>query len=535
MAAIVAGLGELADRQGDGKPVPQPRPPAPAEAIAEAERVRGVAFTDGYRRFLALHDGWPDFPWGLQLFGTEELVGDAYGWAQETFELSTDDSEVPEQLANATIIANSSYDAALVLLLDSGEVVDFLYEEEERYSDIDSFLAGRLASVRESLDRWREHESAARDDWDPERRAAIETRLLDELRRARGESPAVVPPVVAPAANAPMPPAVDAVDLVVGDEEPQASVVLNLVLYLGVYPSPDEVVGCFRAFRRHFPVDGALSWALPAEYGGFPRDAANPDDESWAARMRVDGSGHFGIRLSIEAGVGRRYTLNVRGVPPSDDDGEARRRASFCEVIVPADEDPQRLARLAEELTALLPVRSGHGGYSACVWKSGHRNALYRDIYGWCRRFFALDAGYLDGWLEAMPTRVVGAAWLTVLGPAFAAFLAEHAPARSAIPGTTVTSSPAGVIIRAGDRPTLGDVERGEFPAALAEIDRYLLPLKVGGWHRTSTMVTAGHVWEVRAEELPGGFAEHSATVAWLTRLVEPQRFLALPVDSQSR
>jgi tetratricopeptide (TPR) repeat protein len=35
----------------------------------------------------------------------------------------------------------------------------------------------------------------------------------------------------------------------------------------------------------------------------------------------------------------------------------------------------------------------------------------------------ALDVGYLDGWLEAAPTRIVGAGWLTVLGPTVATVL----------------------------------------------------------------------------------------------------------------
>jgi hypothetical protein len=555
LEAILAGLDELARREDDGKAVPRPRPPASAEAVAAAEQARGGSFPEDYRRFLAVHDGWPGFPWGLRLFGTEELTGDTYEGARDTFELSTeDDDEIPEQIADATIIASAVNDASLVLLLDSGEVVDFLYEEELRHRDLGDFLAGRLASVRECLAQWDEHESAARADWDPERRAAGEADLLDALRRAGPRSrtgpqtsPAPVPPAgdpanpvlgatdggppPAPAAGglmvADLPPAaVTAGDLVVGDAVPQVSVVLSLVLYLGVYPSPEEVLGCFRAFRRHFPVDGRMSWTLPAEYGRFPREAGHPGDESWAARMRVDGSGHFGIRVSIDAGgTGRTYLLNVRGVPPTG----TLPRASFCEVIVPADEDPERLARLATDLTGLLPVRSGHGGYRAQVWRSGHDKVLYQEIYGWCRRFFALGVGHLDGWLTALPTRVLGADWLTVLGPTFAAFLAEHAPARFTAPEVAVTTSPAGTIIRAGDRPTLGDVARGEFPAVLAEIDRYLLPLKIGGWRHTAPMTRFARAWEVTTEELPGGFAEHRATAAWLLRLIEPRGFLDLP------
>lgn len=78
-------------------------------------------------------------------------------------------------------------------------------------------------------------------------------------------------------------------------------------------------------------------------------------------------------------------------------------------MIVPADEDPHRLAQLADALTVLLPVRSGHGGYSAYVWKRDRDTNPYQDVFTWCRRLLALEVGYLDGWIHAMPTRVLGA------------------------------------------------------------------------------------------------------------------------------
>jgi len=132
------------------------------------------------------------------------------------------------------------------------------------------------------------------------------------------------------------------------------------VLYLGSYPSPDEVVRAYRAFRRHFPVSGPMRWALPDRYFLTMHDASGPDDETWAAALRVDGSGLFGLRASVHAGG--RYTINVCGIPPTD---RGEPRASFCEVLVPAGENPAGLAALARELTEILPVRSGHGGFSA--------------------------------------------------------------------------------------------------------------------------------------------------------------------------
>jgi hypothetical protein len=312
IAAILSVLGEIAEREGDDEPVPTPRPPASADAIAAAERARSTVFPEPYRRFLELHDGWPSFPWGLNLFGAGEFVGDGYEWVEEVLEIANEDGDLPEELATAMIIANSDNDSSLVLLLAGGAVVDFRYEELDRHADFGAFLSSRLDGVREYLADLLGQEAAARDDWSAEHRAAKEARLRDELRQLAPAS--APPPAEVPAARDPMPPAVDPAELVAGRKKPRASVALNLVLYLGAYPSPDEVVGCFRAFRRQFPVDGTMAWELPSTFGSFPNDAEHPDDESWAQAMRIDVAGHYGIRLSIKTGKTkprRRYTLNV--------------------------------------------------------------------------------------------------------------------------------------------------------------------------------------------------------------------------------
>jgi hypothetical protein len=77
-------------------------------------------------------------------------------------------------------------------------------------------------------------------------------------------------------------------------------------------------------------------------------------------------------------------------------------------------------------------------------------------------------------------------------------------------------------------------VARGEFPTTQSEVDRYLAPLKPDGWQRVSRMMTGGHVFQLRAEELPGGFQEHRKTADWLRRLVDPAAFLAPSVRERA-
>ena len=516
---------------------PPPRSGAAPEAIERVRQTIGRELPPEYVGFLRCRDGWPDFPYGGELFGTDELSGPAYERTEMLFGVSTDGVKVPKKLRKALIVGESADGHEYLLLTRKGRIVTYRFGDTRRYADFPAYLAEHLRWLREHRDSVARTIREAQADWDPVRRAARESALLEELR-GRTDWPAGAAEVTPPPAADPMPEAVDPTQLVLradaeddeddedeDDEDDEdeggvrASVSLSLVLYLGSYPSPDEVLDTWRAFRRHFPVAGAMRWARPDRFFLALHDAPDPDDESWASALRVNGDGLFGLRAMVR--TPERYTVNVCGIPPT---GRGEPRASFCEVLVPAHEDPRRLAALARELTDLLPVRSGLAGWAAQA--DGSDDLAWAEIFRWCRRFFGLDAGYQDGWLEGTLTGVVGAGWLTVLGPTLAMALAEREPLRFSSPDITVDEGSGGVIITAGPGPTLGDVHRGEFPVAVAEVERHLRPLKVTGWHRRSTLYTSGTVWDVTESHLPGGFADHRMTGAWLDRLTNPAAFL---------
>jgi hypothetical protein len=523
---IVAVHREIVALDGDDGPTAPLRSGASTEAIARVEQVRGRELPPSYVEFLRRHDGWPDFPYGAELFGTDELCGDAYRQAETLLADTSDGVDVPKKVRKALIIGADSDDHRLVLLTRSGKVATYRYGDVETFLDLPNYLDAQLRGLREYRDSIAKTIREAEADWDPVMRAARESALLEQLRQDE-ERPVALPESTAlPPPADPMPAPVAPADLVLrgrrsdeDDDGPRAAVALNLVLYLGSYPSPEEVLASYRAFRRHFPVPGPLRWAVPDRFFLQMHDAPDPDDESWASALRVSGSGLFGIRATVR--TPDRYTINVCGVPPTDDD---RPRASFCEVLVPPYEDPRRLAALARELTDILPVRSGHGGLTA--YADGEDDEAWAEIYRWCRRFLGLGVGYLDGWLEAATTRVVGAGWLTVLGPTFATVLGAGEPLRFASPDIGLDVGAGGVLVTAGATPTLGDVERGEFPAAMAEVERRLRPLKVGGWHRQSMLYTSGIAFDVIQSQLPGAFNDHRMTEAWSDRLVDPVAFL---------
>jgi tetratricopeptide (TPR) repeat protein len=543
LAAVVAQIlaleGEAAKLSGSDEVDSVPGPPASEAAIAAAEAARGVAFPSEYRAFLRAHDGWRNFAWGTSLVSTAQLTS-AYsrGYLEDMEDESAED--VTEEMRAAVVIGASENDASLLLLCPDGSVMDWRYKEERRFPTFSALLANRAATLRRMLDDAAAMEAEIHRARTPKARAKADAKVARDVHkvlRGAAKRRAAKPPEPAskrPAAKSPS-------EIVARrGKKVVAEVALHLVLYLGSYPTKDEVVAAFRAWRRRFPMRGPLQW-MPAG-GFFPSERKQPEDEAWiselAASLRVD-NGHFGLRASVEDRGGgtrdgkrvprakgrlARYIFNLRGVPPTSDDDELP-RAAFCEVIVPAWESPAALHALARELLDLLPVRSGYAGYAAYVWDRDAEPDPVAEVFAWCRRWFGIEVGSVDGWLPGALTRLRGASWLTLLGPAFDGELARAGRLKFRA-GATVERRARGTIVCAGKLPSLGDVQRGEFPLAVAEVERAIEPLLIAGYDERSWMVLGGNHFTTMTEDLPP-FRSHRATAEYLHRLLDPAAFLA--------
>lgn len=495
-----------------------PGPPATEAQIAAAEQSRGRAFPARYREFLKLHDGWKSFAWGMSLYSTAELTGDAYsrGYLDEMDD--DDDEPIPPRVADALVIGASENDASLLLITEAGEILEWLYEEKIAHRDFDALLADHLCALRDIRDEALATERAITASWDPKRRAKQEAKLAKQLRGVLAKAKPVAR-VAPPKPAAKRPPAVTVRSLVVRrDKKIVAEVTQHLVLYLGAYPAKSEVLAASRAFQDRYPVDGKWSWAKASDM--FPHQG-KADDETLAAALRIE-HGEYGLRFQVDLprqGGPKKYILNVIGVPPTED-GDELPRASFCEVIVPADESPERLFALARDLVAILPVRSGHGGYAAYIWDNDSKADPLPDIFAWCRRLFGIEIGSVDGWLPGALSRLRGASWLTILGPAFTTEL-ERAKRLRFSRGVAIARSERGAILRAGATPPLGDVARGEFPTAIAEVERAIAPLLIRGYDARSWMVFGGRHFTTQADDLLP-MRSHHATASYLARFLDP-------------
>lgn len=145
----------------------------------------------------------------------------------------------------------------------------------------------------------------------------------------------------------------------------------------------------------------------------------------------------------------------------------------------------------------------------------------YEAVLAWCRRFLALEVGYLDGWLTAARRRHRGAGWLTVLGTPFVRALGK--PRLSKLSKTIHRyDGKNGIVLRAGATPPLGDVARAEFPEAIAEVARMLEPVTITDYGKQGALLISGEWFATSTNELPGAFADHHATHAHLRRFVDP-------------
>jgi hypothetical protein len=279
---------------------------------------------------------------------------------------------------------------------------------------------------------------------------------------------------------------------------------LGLTLYLGdpAAWARSGAAALFDVFRRLPQVK--LNWYTTSQL------------TDW---FRVDGNRLDQISGALSGWLGRpRHLLQTRVV---DDPGAASiafayrevdlrlaRTAPTLEILLPPDRDPAQLLALASQAATLGPILFGIGGYVAS-WNPHEKPTAFWEIHGWCKRYLGLDVQDADATAWRILDGIPGTNWLTLIGPALADRLKLDLGRLEAGPwgpGIVAKSLPHALLLRAGELPVLGDLNRAEFPSSYAEVARRLAPLFVAE--------PAGY-W--------GGFYENEDTVKWLRRLVEPE------------
>ncbi len=211
----------------------------------------------------------------------------------------------------------------------------------------------------------------------------------------------------------------------------------------------------------------------------------------------------FSLQLADDPGaptLGFRYTE----VDPARAD-----RAAVLELTLPPDSDPGLLFQLAMALSHAGALHALTAGY-ALRWNPRWRREAFNHFHVWSRRVLGVDAGDPEELAWEAPTSLPGVNWLTLVGRSVA-----RARDLDLVPLVTrawenavkTFSTPAGLLLRAGDAPTPADLNALDLPLAYAEVTRALEPL----------LLTA-------PKDFWGAFLEGPArTRHWHRRLLDPE------------
>ncbi|WP_224372271.1 type VI immunity family protein [Hyalangium versicolor] len=187
-------------------------------------------------------------------------------------------------------------------------------------------------------------------------------------------------------------------------------------------------------------------------------------------------------------------------------------RSAVLELTLPQAHPPEELLALAIALGKLGPLHSLVGGYVA-RWNVLHQKTAFNQFYLWAQRYLGLDIQDAEELAAYTPSALPGSNWLTLVSARVAGEREFELAALQRVrwqESVTVAPVGEGLLLRAGERPTLGDLNRLSYPQAYAEVARQLEPLFV--------------------EEPPefwGQFTNTARTGAWLRRLVGARHWSA--------
>jgi hypothetical protein len=186
----------------------------------------------------------------------------------------------------------------------------------------------------------------------------------------------------------------------------------------------------------------------------------------------------------------------------------AQQLHGYFHLTVPfeqGEQEPQRVATLVAALADALPFRSGHAGFGIQLDEGEDFEERDKWARAWCRRNIGISARDLMGSLGAVTDGIRNVSWITLVGEPLLSRLGEDVERLENRFGDdiAVQRCGSGLLIRAGDAPRLGDVNRGEDMELYRRVNAVLKPIRI--------------------EEHPPfpGFSEED-TSEWLERLDQP-------------
>lgn len=184
-------------------------------------------------------------------------------------------------------------------------------------------------------------------------------------------------------------------------------------------------------------------------------------------------------------------------------DSAKDKEASVFHLAVPLAwaQKPEALQGLFLELAALLPFRSGLGGYATQVDEGEADPTADEACRAWLRRYRGIDSMHAIVITEYVLTKAKGINWLTAIDSVVAAKLGGAAKLGKRLhPPIAVHAVGGGLVIQAGAQPLLLDAYSSEDASLYRTVDAAIRPARL----------TGGPV-------LPG-FEDEDETAEWMAR-----------------
>jgi hypothetical protein len=187
------------------------------------------------------------------------------------------------------------------------------------------------------------------------------------------------------------------------------------------------------------------------------------------------------------------------------DPARLQRTGVLC-VTLPRETEPEVLYQLTVRIASIAPFWSGSAGY-VLRFNDHHPGSAFTWFRTLSRRWLGIDAQEPERAAWSAAERLIGSNWLTLLGrPLIDLRKVDGAPLAAAPPPLTLQPLPTGWLLKAGAQPTLGDLNRAEFPAAYAQAERLL-----------------GSALPLYDPRFAGPFLKDDLASRWRRRLTEPQ------------
>lgn len=149
------------------------------------------------------------------------------------------------------------------------------------------------------------------------------------------------------------------------------------------------------------------------------------------------------------------------------------RADAMLSATLPIDTPLETFRALASGVASDLRIRWGAAGYMYGAWELDRYGDARAAIYAHARKHPGFDVGQHATYMRELHDRLRTVSWLTFVGPELLGNLAL-APD----PMLEVTKAGAATMVRAGDRPERGDVNRSIVPIAYKRVDALLRPLR---------------------------------------------------------